>query len=117
MFEATLTTPFHEERLSYRDPGRSSGSWFFLLLTPSRPCQPVACREFRPTYSGGTTGDLHPFPLARTLDVNDNFRTARRKNQEAVGSVCAFETALADATCFNRNSLWVERLRKMTPPY
>jgi hypothetical protein len=47
------------------DPDRSSGSWFTLLLTPSRRAirlsqwLPVS---FVPTYSGGTAGVFHPFP-------------------------------------------------------
>src|SRR3989442_15688483 len=59
----------HEERLA-ADSGRSSGSWFVLLLTPSRPGRLGALGQwpivrFVPTHSGGTARELHPFPYAR----------------------------------------------------
>src|SRR2546425_711993 len=59
----------HEERLA-ADSGRSSGSWFVLLLTPSRPGRLGALGQwpivrFVPTHSGGTARGLHPFPYAR----------------------------------------------------
>jgi hypothetical protein len=51
-------------------PGRSSGSWFFLLPVPSHPTnRTVAFTGFVPIYSGGTARDSHPLPLPRNYNV------------------------------------------------
>jgi hypothetical protein len=51
-------------------PGRSSGSWFFLLPVPSHPLnRTVALAGFVPIHSGGTARDSHPLPLPENYNV------------------------------------------------
>lgn len=70
-------------------PGRSSGSWFFLLPVPSHPSnRTVAFTGFVPIYSGGTARDLHPLPLPRNHECE---RHSRRPEQFLSSSLmCEF---------------------------
>src|SRR2546425_8771169 len=80
----------HEERLA-ADSGRSSGSWFVLLLTPSRPGRLGALGQwpivrFVPTHSGGTAKGVDPFSCARIYAVCPlNLKRRPKQNQRESG--------------------------------
>ena len=71
---------FHEERPAILDPGRSSGLWFVLLLTPSR-LTPVATREVRPHLQRRDRKGFAPFSLCPSLSRVCRMNVGRRQTE------------------------------------